>query len=129
MIVKIIGGVSMSRKLWWIAVCFAGSCEMSLAQQAPAGDVTRGEKAFKHHLCHTCHGTVGQGGERGAGPKIAPGLWPYAAFAQQVRRPRQVMIPYSEKTLPEQELADMHAYLSTVKNAPAAKDVPLLKDF
>lgn len=100
-----------------------------LAQTALAGDVARGEKAYMHHLCYTCHGTVGQGGERGAGPRIAPAVWPYAAFAQQVRKPRLVMIPYSEKMLPEQELADMHAYLSTVKQGPAAKDVPLLKDF
>ncbi len=123
----------MNRTLALAAVYLAGLCGTSFAQQPPAGalsgDAARGEKAFKHHLCHTCHGTVGQGGERGAGPKIAPGVWPYAAFAQQVRKPRQVMIPYSEKTLPEQELADMHAYLSTVKNAPMAKDVPLLKDF
>jgi mono/diheme cytochrome c family protein len=119
----------MNRKSVLIVVCAAGLSGTSFAQQSPAGDAARGEKAYKHHLCHTCHGTVGQGGERGAGPKIAPSVWPYAAFAQQVRKPRQVMIPYSEKTLPEQELADMHAYLSTVKNPPAAKDVPLLKDF
>jgi len=93
------------------------------------GDAARGEKAYMHHLCYTCHGTVGQGGERGAGPKIAPGVWPYPAFAQQTRKPRLVMIPYSEKTLPEQELIDIHAYLGTIKTPPAAKDVPLLKDF
>ncbi len=99
------------------------------AQEPPAGDVARGNKAYMHHLCYTCHGTVGQGGERGAGPKIAPDVWPYAAFAQQTRKPRLVMIPYSEKTLPEQDLVDMHAYLRTIKKSPAAKDVPLLKDF
>jgi mono/diheme cytochrome c family protein len=119
----------MDRRLWLVAAGFTVFSGLSLAQQPSAGDATRGEKAFKQHLCHTCHGTVGHGGERGAGPKIAPGVWPYAAFSQQVRKPRLVMIPYSEKTLPEAELADMHAYLSTVKNPPAAKDVPLLKDF
>jgi cytochrome c2 len=84
-----------------IAACLAGLAGVAWSAE-PAGDVARGEKVFIHHLCHTCHGTVGQGGERGAGPKIAPGVWPYAAFAQQVRKPRLVMIPYSEKTLPEQ---------------------------
>lgn len=102
---------------------------VALAQDAPAGDATRGYKAFMHHLCYTCHGTVGQGGERGAGPPLAPKLWPYAAFAQQTRKPRGVMIPYSEKTLAEQDLADLYAYLRTIKTSPAAKDVPLLKDF
>ncbi len=110
----------------WCLAVFAGAAQ---AQDAPAGDAARGFKAYKHHLCDTCHGSVGQGGERGAGPKIAPPVWPYPAFAQQTRKPRQVMIPYSVKTLPEQDLADIHAYLRTIKNPPAAKDVPLLKDF
>lgn len=96
---------------------------------APPGDPERGRTAYMHHLCYTCHGTVGQGGERGAGPRLAPNLWPYPAFAQQTRKPRLVMIPYSEKTLPEQDLVDMHAYLRTIKPAPDAKDVPLLRDF
>ncbi len=119
----------MNRKPVLIAACLAGLSGMSSAQELPADDAARGYKAYTHHLCDTCHGTVGQGGERGAGPRIAPGVWPYPAFAQQVRKPRLVMIPYSEKTLPEQELVDMHAYLRTIKNPAAAKDVPLLKDF
>ncbi len=120
----------MALNLSWralIFVAYAGVAAPTWSAEPAA--VARGEKAFKHHLCDTCHGTLGQGGERGAGPKIAPAVWPYAAFAQQVRKPRQVMIPYSEKTLPERELADMHVYLSSIKNPPAAKDVPLLKDF
>ncbi len=118
----------------WKFVLFAaclllGLHTSAIAQDASAGDAARGYKAYMHHLCYTCHGTVGQGGERGAGPPLAPQLWPYPAFAQQTRKPRLVMIPYSEKTLPEQELADIHAYLRTIKPSPAAKDVPLLKDF
>ncbi len=119
----------MNRMLVVMVACVAGLSGTSLAQEPPAGDAVRGFKAFKHHLCDTCHGTVGQGGERGAGPSLAPKVWPYPAFAQQTRKPRGVMIPYSVKTLPEQDLADMHAYLRTIKPPPAAKDVPLLKDF
>ncbi len=119
----------MKSKIIFIAACLAGFSGTPFAQESPAGDAARGFKAYTHHLCDTCHGTVGQGGERGAGPKIAPDVWPYAAFAQQTRKPRLVMIPYSEKTLPEQDLVDMHAYLRTIKNPPAAKDVPLLRDF
>jgi mono/diheme cytochrome c family protein len=119
----------MKRTSIVVAIGLLAVNSTALAQNTPAGDAARGEKAYMHHLCYTCHGTVGQGGERGAGPKIAPGVWPYPAFAQQVRKPRLVMIPYSEKTLPEQELADMHVYLSTIKNPPPVKDVPLLRDF
>jgi len=96
---------------------------------APAGDAGRGKKIYMHQLCHTCHGTVGQGGERGAGPKIYPNPYPYAAFAQQVRKPRQAMPPYTEKNLPEQDLVDIYHYLFSTKPSPAAKDIPLLKDF
>jgi len=75
------------------------------------------------------HGTVGQGGERGAGPKIYPNPFPYAAFVMQVRKPRQGMPPYTDKHVSDQDLADMYHYLFSTKPAPAAKDIPLLKDF
>ena len=112
-----------------LTVLLTGVAAHGYGQSAPKGDAVRGEKAYMHHLCYTCHGTVGQGGERGAGPKLAPDVWPYAAFAQQTRKPRQVMIPFSEKTLPEQELVDIHAYLASIKPGPAAKDIPLMRDF
>jgi mono/diheme cytochrome c family protein len=99
------------------------------AQNAPPGSAERGKKVYMDQLCHTCHGTLGQGGERGAGPKIAPNPFPWAAFAQQVRKPRQVMVPYTDKTLPEQDLADIYAYIVTIKPGPLAKDVPLLNSF
>jgi mono/diheme cytochrome c family protein len=80
-------------------------------------------------LCHTCHGTVGQGGERGAGPKIYPNPFPWQAFLTQVRKPRQAMPPYTEKHVSDQEAADIYHYLFSTKPSPAAKDIPLLRDF
>jgi ubiquinol-cytochrome c reductase cytochrome c subunit len=100
-----------------------------LAQEAPSGSAERGQKIYMQQACYTCHGTVGQGGERGAGPKIAPNPWPWTAFAQQTRKPRGVMIPYSAKHLPDQDLADIYAYILTIKSGPAAKDIPLLSGF
>jgi ubiquinol-cytochrome c reductase cytochrome c subunit len=113
-------------------LCAAAAALLSAAahaQNAPPGSAERGFKSYMHHACYTCHGTVGQGGERGAGPKIAPNPWPWAAFAQYTRKPRGVMIPYSEKILSDQELADIYAYILTIKPGPAAKDIPLLRDF
>lgn len=95
------------------------------AQDAPAGSAERGYGVFIHQMCHNCHGTVGQGGGV-AGPKIAPRPFPWAAFAQQVRVPRQAMTPYSAKNLPAQDLADVYAYIVSIKPGPAAKDIPLL---
>lgn len=98
------------------------------AQNAPTGSVKRGQKIYMHQMCNNCDGTVGQGGGV-AGPRIAPNPWPYAAFAQQTRKPRQGMPPYSEKNLPEQDLADIYAYLASIKAGPSAKDIPLLNNF
>ena len=96
---------------------------------APPGDAQHGKKVFLEQLCQACHGTAGQGGERGAGPHIAPNTWPYAAFANQVRKPRQSMPPYSANVLSEADLRDIHAYLSAITPGPAAKDLPLLSGF
>src|SRR5262245_45514629 len=78
---------------------------------APAGDAARGKKIYMDQMCHNCHGTVGQGGERGSGPKIYPNPYPYQAFVMQVRKPRQSMPPYVEKFISDQDLADIYHYL------------------
>jgi len=39
------------------------------------------------------------------------------------------MLPYSAKNLPDQDLADIYAYLVSIKTGPLAKDVPLLSGF
>ena len=125
-------GYSKSR---FLAVLAAGlACAGAVAQTAeglgaPPGSAERGRKLYLQQLCHTCHGTVGQGGERGAGPKIYPNPFPYAAWVTQIRKPRQAMPPYSEKYVSDQDLADMYHYLFSTKPSPAAKDIPLLKDF
>ncbi len=119
----------MKRIVWSMAWVGAMAGVAMAAEESPPGNAERGREVYMQQLCYTCHGTVGQGGERGAGPRIAPGPWPYAAFAQQTRKPRAVMVPYSEKILPERDLRDMHAYLSSIPPAPAAKAVPLLSGF
>ena len=96
--------------------------------QAPKGDVERGKKVYQEKWCHSCHGTVGQGGDRGAGPKIAPNPFPWEAFAHQTRRPRSSMPRYPVEVLSDQELADIFAYISSIKPGPSAKDIPALKD-
>ncbi len=122
--------------LKWLLIATAGLAVAggALAQTAqslgaPAGNVERGKKLYLEQLCYTCHGTVGQGGDRGSGPKIYPNPYPYAAFVMQVRKPRQGMPPYSDKHVSDQDLADMYHYLFSTKPSPAAKDIPLLKDF
>ena len=112
----------------WVAI--AGGMLMAMAaqaQDAPAGSAERGRGIYMQQLCYNCHGTVGHGGGV-AGPKIAPQPFPWGAFAHQVRTPRLAMPPYSAKNLPDQDLADIYAYMVSIKPGPQAKDIPLLSE-
>jgi ubiquinol-cytochrome c reductase cytochrome c subunit len=113
----------------WLAMAGGAAAQTAQSLGAPAGSAERGKKIYMEQLCYTCHGTVGQGGDRGSGPKIYPNPFPYPAFATQVRKPRQGMPPYNDKHVSDQDLADMYHYLFSTKPSPAAKDIPLLRDF
>ena len=96
--------------------------------QAPAGDAARGKAAFMKHGCAACHGTVGHGGDRGSGGRIAYDVWPWEAFSQAVRRPRESMPRYPAEHLSDTELADIYAYIAGQKRGPKASEIPLLKE-
>ena len=118
----------------WIAaaglmVATAAAAQTAEGLGAPAGNAERGKKLYMEQLCYTCHGTVGQGGDRGSGPRIYPNPYPYAAWVMQIRKPRQTMPPYTEKHVSDQDLTDMYHYLFSTRPSPAAKDIPLLRDF
>jgi len=107
----------------WLALAAA-----SAFAQTETASAERGAKLYVEKMCYTCHGYAGQGGERGAGPTLTPGLWPYPAFAQQVRHPRQDMPRYSSRFVSDGEVNDIHAYLASIKPGPAAKDIVPLRD-
>lgn len=111
-----------------IAVAVLLTSGVVVAQNVPAGSAQRGQQVYMNQMCFNCHGTIGQNGGV-AGPKLAPNPFPWAAFAQQVRKPRAEMPPYTEKNLPDQDLADIYAYLVSIKAGPPAKDIPLLNNF
>ena len=98
----------------------------AFAQESPVGSAERGQKHFMKYMCYTCHGSAGQGADRGTGPKVAPGPLPYLAFALQVRTPRLDMPAYRKEFVSDQELTDIYAYLSSIKPGPQVKDIPLL---
>jgi ubiquinol-cytochrome c reductase cytochrome c subunit len=116
----------MRRLLFVLAMLLGASDLFAQAGQTPAGSADQGYKAYMKYQCYTCHGTIGQGGGA-AGPRIAPNPSPWAAFELQMRKPRMDMPAYREPFVSAQEVADMYAYLVSVKASPAPKDIPLLK--
>src|SRR4051795_6308284 len=93
---------------------------------APPGSAEKGKTLFIRYGCFQCHGTVGQGGN--AGPKLAPDPLPYEALANFVRTTNRQMPPYREAVLPNEDLADIYAYLQSVPKTPDYKTIPLLND-
>ena len=110
-----------------IAGALAALCATAQAQPS-AADVARGKTLYMKNLCYTCHGTAGQGGDRGSGPRIVPELYPWPAFAQQMRRPREAMPRYAAEHVSDAELAAIYAYLASIKPGPKASEIPLLKE-
>jgi len=95
---------------------------------APPGDAARGKSLYMKNLCYTCHGTAGQGGDRGSGPRLAPNPFPWEGFAQQTRHPREQMPRYPVEYVSDQDLADIYAYVASIKAGPKASEIPLLKE-
>ena len=95
------------------------------APAAPAGDAAHGKQIYIADGCSRCHGTTGEGSDS-TGPKIAPGVVPYGFFSNQLRNPRQRMPLYTAAVLPDQDVADIYAYVKTVPPTKKLSDVPIL---
>jgi mono/diheme cytochrome c family protein len=91
---------------------------------AHAASAEKGKEAYVKYGCWQCHGFQGQGGVAGA--KLAPDPLPSDAFTAFVRTTNRAMPPYSEAVLPNEDLADIHAFLETIPKPPDAKGIPLL---
>jgi mono/diheme cytochrome c family protein len=92
-----------------------------------AGDAAKGKESFMKYGCWQCHGTVGQGSPV-SGPKLAPEPIPLEAMSSFIRNSRRTMPPYRVEVLPEADLADIHAYLSSVPKPADYKTIPLLAE-
>lgn len=100
------------------------------AQQAsdavPAGNAQNGKKLFMSDGCYECHGRLGQGAAQTGGARIGPPILDFEGFESYVRRPINQMPPYTSKALPNQDVADIYAYLKSIAMPPKGKDIPLL---
>jgi mono/diheme cytochrome c family protein len=111
-----------------LLVILAAAASVPALAQAPSGDAARGKTAYMKNMCYTCHGTAGQGGDRGSGPRIINDVWPWEGFAQQVRRPRESMPRYPVEHLSNADLADIYAYVASMKPGRKASEISLLKE-
>jgi len=92
-----------------------------------AGDAGKGKAAFVKYGCWQCHGFQGQGSAITSNGKVlAPDPLPWEGFSAFVRTSNVAMPPYSEKILPNGDLEDIYAYLSSIPKPKDAKSIPLL---
>jgi ubiquinol-cytochrome c reductase cytochrome c subunit len=99
---------------------------VTVASAQDSGDAKKGKDAFLAYTCYGCHGFSGQ---NGPGMRLAPMKMTSTAFINMVRNPSQPnrMPPYSAKVITDAQLTDVWAYLKTLPDSPAAKDIPLLQ--
>ena len=118
-------------KTFSLIVMMVVAASGALAQTAPIpkGDAANGRKVYLATGCFQCHGRVGQGGlMTGPAPILAQTKLPYTAFTRQLRYPINDMPPYPVNLLPDQEVADIYAYLQSLPGRRPVKDIPILND-
>ena len=107
-----------------LVAAVAGAQTPAPAQPAaPAGNAETGKKLWVSAGCWQCHGYEAQGGA--AGPRLAGRNLPFAGVSAYVRKPTNQMPLYTEKVLPNAELAHIYAYIQS-RPAPAL-NIPLLQ--
>jgi ubiquinol-cytochrome c reductase cytochrome c subunit len=103
----------------------------TLSAQAQAGlptvvgNAETGKRLYEKNTCFFCHGTVGQGTMDGA--RLAVVARNLQSFTRYVRQPAGRMPAFTDKILSDQELADIFAYVRSLPQAKAVKDIPLLE--
>lgn len=107
-------------------ILLAGAFALSASPYAFAADAARGKQVFDKVGCWQCHGFEGQGAN--TGPKLAPEPMDVEALKSFIRNSASTaMPPYTAKVLNDEEVADIHAYLASIKKPPSAKTIPLLQ--
>jgi len=115
------------KKLIPLVVVMVAAASPAWSQSAPKGDPAHGKTVYLADGCYQCHGRVGQGGlMTGPAPILAQTKMPYPAFTRQLRNPINDMPPYPANLLPDQEIADIYAFLQSLPGRRPVKDIPIL---
>ena len=94
------------------------------AAQTAEGNVENGRVLFVKIGCYQCHGYAGQGGIAGA--RLAGISLQAKDVIRYVRRPPGEMPAYPVKSVSDQELTDISAYIRSLPAPKPVKDIPLL---
>jgi uncharacterized repeat protein (TIGR01451 family) len=90
-------------------------------QNAPAGNVAAGKDRWNEQECAFCHGLHAQGGY---GPDLAGLGLTFEQFKHQIRQPWGAMPRWSEQQLPDNELANLYAYFTSLPRVERPGVVP-----
>lgn len=112
---------------WLSGIFMVAILTLPAVAAAQTDAVQRGKELYLLNGCHSCHGTVGQGGERSGAPKLAPEPYPFEAFKVLIRTPREQMPRYDPKFLNDEQLLAIHQYLASLPKGLAARDIPVLQ--
>jgi mono/diheme cytochrome c family protein len=111
------------------AVLTVGFALPARAQDTPPGDAAAGKRIYLSTGCFYCHGSSGQGGAyNGTAPVLAKTAMPFMGFMFQLRTPSSEMPAYVESVMPDQQVADIYAFLQALPGRREVKDIPILKD-
>src|ERR1700761_6981435 len=117
----------MNRSIIRVALAALAAGVLYSGSAFAAGDAARGKIAFTKHGCWQCHGFEGQGSVATSNGKVlAPDPLPWEGFSAFIRTSNTGMPPFSEKILPNGDLEDIYAYLSSIPKPKDAKSIPLL---
>jgi mono/diheme cytochrome c family protein len=112
-----------------LCASFAGAAQEAQSAKVSRASRANGELVYLRVGCYACHGTVGHGG---AGPRLAPGTLPFAAFQTWVRNGTpgwsfaSGMPAFPTAVVTDEELANVREFLAGLPAPSAAKDIPLL---
>ena len=120
--------LSGERQAGWLLLVavIASVLVTNMVAGAPATpNAANGRRLFEKDGCYQCHGYAGQGGRDGA--RLAATAMNAQSFVRYVRAPFGAMPAFTAKVLPDEDLADIYAYLKSLPTAAAAKDIPALR--
>jgi mono/diheme cytochrome c family protein len=93
------------------------------------GDAQKGKVAFIRNGCWQCHDYNGQGSVATSNGKvIARTQLPVDAFISFVHTTNGAMPPFRPQVLSDADLTDIYAYLQSLPEPKAPKDIPLLNN-